>query len=138
MKITQIPWIEIPVNDFDNAVVFYGKVLGLIFNHQSFEGRRHAISKLNEHLSISLVESKEIICQGPGPVLFFKVESDMGLVLERVESFGGKIIQPKSLIRNTNKDGATIIAKTMIDHKSGYYALFCDSENHLLALYSNS
>ncbi len=138
MKITQVPWIEIPATNFKRAVLFYKSVFGFVFEYYEFNGRRHAVYKMNATLSIAIVEHKEIVFTGTGPLIYFKIDSDMSLILESVVQYEGKIIQPKMLIRNTNSQGVSVIPKTLIDSKSGYFALISDSENHLLGLYSNS
>jgi predicted enzyme related to lactoylglutathione lyase len=73
-----------------------------------------------------------------GSVIFFDVNS-LGIdnVLKNVEKFGGKILMPKTLLKNKLPDGKITIAKTYIDQQSGYVAYILDTEGNKLGLYSH-
>jgi predicted enzyme related to lactoylglutathione lyase len=69
-------------------------------------------------------------------VLFFFVNvlSDSIDVATR---FGGKVITPKTLIKQTDKNGNLMITQNLIDNKVGYFAELLDSEGNTISLYSN-
>ncbi len=137
-----ICWFEIPVKNMNRAIRFYENVLDVSFDLQVFGGIQHAVfvSKRREHFDITGAlrtiseKDKEIF----GSVIFFDVNAiGMENVLRKTELFGGKILMPKTLLKNKLEDGRISIAKTYIDQQSGYVAYILDTEGNKLGLYSH-
>ncbi|MDQ3189957.1 MAG: hypothetical protein M3Q58_00020 [Bacteroidota bacterium] len=134
-----VSWIEIPAIDFHRAVKFYSKVFRIDFTMEEFHNLPHAIFPANESPGVNgaIVETKMDQVLGNGPVLFFST-FDMPSTLDLIENNGGKVLQHKTLIKNTTKEGEVTIPKTLIDGNVGYFAYFKDSEGNKMGLYSNS
>lgn len=120
-----ITWFEIPVKDFDRAKKFYSAIY-------DFDMPEMMMGPIR--MGFLLYEQKEhrvggAICLGdkyvPSPdgiVAYLNGGSDLSIVLDRVESAGGKVIQPKTFIRED----------------LGYVATFIDTEGNRLGLHSRS
>ena len=128
----EINWIEIPVLDLNKAKKFYTNVLGFQVNEATIEDEKQLIFKA-ANIKGMLYKADEI---HNGITVFFHV-SRMSEVLERVKIFGGDIVTPKTLLRNSTSDGDTISA-TFFDGKMGYYAKVKDTAGNILGLHSNS
>lgn len=136
-------WFEIPVKHMQRAVCFYENVFEVGFDMQMFGGIQHAVfvNKRGESFDItgalrdiSALADEKIF----GSVIFFDVNAiGMDTVLRRVEQFGGKILMPKTLLKNKLTDGRITIAKTYIDQQSGYVAYIMDTEGNKIGLYSH-
>lgn len=136
MKHANIIWFEIPVVDLNRAIKFYSSVFNMLIEKQIILDREFGVIK-KEHCGIGgVLVKKEGNVPGQGVVLFFYVNvlSDS---LETAVRAGGKIIQPKTLIKQTDKDGNRTISQNLIDNKVGYYAEIADSEGNIISLYSN-
>ncbi len=137
MKSGQVCWFEIPVIKLDRAIHFYSAILNVKIEKMKILDKDNGIfKKENHHIGGVLVE-KEGHTSGKGPMIFFFV---VGLsdVLINVTTLGGKIITPKTLIRQMDDKGNSIIAKNMIDGDTGYFSEIEDCEGNVLGLYSNS
>lgn len=137
MAYATLQWIEIEVDDLDLGAKFYRDAVGFQVEHKFFNDKplvllkdkfEHTIGTLvprvNEHLG--------------GVTIFYKVPFDLSQFLAKVEMHGGKIIEPKKLIKNRTVDGKSVIPKNLIDHNIGYYAVCKDPFGNKFALYSNS
>jgi predicted enzyme related to lactoylglutathione lyase len=137
-------WFEIPVKDFYRSMKFYAQVFRHIrFEIVEFNGISQAIFRPldgnNKFLMTgALVEYPDRSDERNGPILFFTIHEDMREVLNRVEKFGGTVIQGKELIRNKMDDGRFVIPKTLIDGNVGYFSYFKDTEGNQIGLYTNS
>ncbi len=137
-----ICWFEIPVKNMQRAVHFYENVFDLGFDMRIFGGIQHAVfaNKRGDSFDITgalrdVSGSEEKIF---GSVVFFDVNSvGMDNVLKNIEKYGGKILMQKTLLKNKLADGRITIAKTYIDHQSGYVAYIMDTEGNKIGLYSN-
>jgi hypothetical protein len=136
MKHANIIWFEIPVQDLPRAIRFYSSLLNIIIEKQVLLDREFGIIKKEDCGIGGVLVKKENHQVGTGPVLFFFVNvlSDSIDVATR---FGGKIITPKTLIKQTDKDGNRLITQNLIDNKIGYFAELLDSEGNSISLYSN-
>lgn len=120
-----ITWIEIPVSDFDRALKFYSSIYDYEMPH---------ITSGAVRMGFLLYEQKEhrvggAICQGPGYVpsqtgvlAYLNGGADLSVVLDRVGKAGGKILTPKTFIR----EGL------------GYFAHILDTEGNRIALHSRN
>lgn len=137
-----ICWFEIPVKNMQRAKTFYENVLDVSFDMQIFGGIQHAVfvSKRSENYEITGALRDVSDCDKEifGSVIFFDVNAiGMDDVLKKVEPCGGKILMPKTLLKNKLEDGRITIAKTYIDQQSGYVAYILDTEGNKLGLYSH-
>ncbi|MFI5150509.1 MAG: VOC family protein [Bacteroidia bacterium] len=133
-------WYEIPAFDFDRAVTFYTKAIGLKIERRVFGTNfLGVIQDGSAGIPGAIVKSEagETEMLREGPVLFFKVY-DMSDTLMRIKELGGTVVREKALIRNPLENGTAVIPKTLIDNSLGYYAVFRDPEGNKMALYSNS
>lgn len=138
-----ICWFEIPVKDMERAKWFYENVFDVGFDMQVFGGIQHAVFVNKRGGNFDITGALRDISENAnerifGSVIFFDVNV-IGIdnVLKNVEKFGGKILMPKTLLKNKLKDGRITIAKTYIDQQSGYVAYIMDTEGNKLGLYSH-
>ena len=136
MKHAQLVWFEIPVREMDRAIRFYSSVLQVMIEKQKLLDREYGILKREDTGVGGVLVRKENIQPGSGVTLFFYVNV-LSDALETAQRFGGKIITPKTLIKQTDASGNRTIAQNLIDNKVGYFAELLDSEGNLIALYSN-
>ncbi|MGZ4049632.1 MAG: VOC family protein [Bacteroidia bacterium] len=137
MKSRQLCWFEIPVIFIDRAIKFYSTILSVKIEKKLLLDSYHGIFDKNTHLiGGSLVEKKNY-SPGKGTILFFCV-TDLTDTLHKTIELGGKIIIPKTLIKQTNGKGDIIVANNLIDENIGYYAEITDSEGNHIGLYANS
>ena len=137
MKAHEICWFEIPVLSIDRAILFYSSVLSCKIEKKILLDTYYGIfDKARHHLGGVLVEKKDY-SPGKGAILFFCV-IDISEVLSKTVELNGKIITPKTLIRQTNSQGDIIVASNLIDGNTGYYAEIADSEGNHVGLYANS
>lgn len=124
MEQNVIGWVEIPVTDMDRAKAFYEVVF-------DFEIQVYPMGELimgwfpfaqgKEGASGSLVKHPDAYRPSDthGTVVYFS-STDVQNELDRVETAGGSIIQPK----------------TQISEEIGYMAVLRDSEGNRIALHS--
>lgn len=136
MKHANIIWFEIPVQDLPRAIRFYSATLGIMVEKQLLLDREFGIIKKEDCGVGGVLVKKETHQPGHGPVLFFFVNV-LSDALEVATRFGGKIITPKTLIKQTDKDGNRMIAQNLIDNKVCYFAELLDSEGNAISLYSH-
>lgn len=131
-------WFEIPATDLEKAVKFYSEVLRVDFERVTLMGVTHAIfPRKGAYAGGAIVHAKDPINNGSTPMLYFKV-NDMTSALKAVTTFGGEVINPKTIMRRESADGRTMIPETLIDNNQGYFAVIRDTEGNKLALYSNA
>ena len=119
-------WFEIPVSDFSRAKKFYEA----IFNYQMPENKMGDAT-----MGFFLYDFKEgkvggAIVHNPallspsdkGSLVYLNCQPDLQIVLDRVETAGGKVIKEKTLIS--------------AEQQLGYWALISDSEGNNVALHS--
>ncbi|PCH94035.1 MAG: hypothetical protein COB85_06085 [Bacteroidetes bacterium] len=134
-----ITWFEIPTKDFDRALSFYKNVFNKEMDIFIFSGIRHGVFKLEGQLTGAIVETKSKDSDQHGVVIYFNANPDMSEIIDLVKENGGKLLEPKTLIRNTRSaDGMAEIPKNLIDGNIGYYAYIEDCEGNKMGLYSNS
>jgi uncharacterized protein len=128
-------WFEIYVDEIERAINFYSAVFKVALEQKKFGDNLYAVfPALNKGIAGVLTQGK---IQSGNTVLFFYT-ADMSVSIETIVYNGGKIIQPKTLIKNTDVNGNSIIPRTLIDGNTGYYAYFSDTEGNKMGLYSNS
>ncbi len=123
MEYNMVGWFEIPATDIERAKSFYDAVFNIEVQIQDFggvlmgwfpyaEGKSGAAGSLIQNDAYEPSDSK-------GVLIYFSSE-DVNTEMDRVETAGGKIIQPK----------------TQISPDVGFMALFSDSEGNRIALHS--
>ncbi len=127
MELTNaINWFEIPVADFDRAKKFYET----IFSYQMPENQMGQ-SKMGFFLydfkagkiGGAIVYNPELYTpSNNGTLVYLNCQPDLQIVLDKVETAGGRIIAPKKIISP--------------EQNLGYQALIIDSEGNKVALHS--
>lgn len=122
---TQNPvnWFELPVNDLDRATNFYQSVLNIELDHQQIGGLNMAWFPMvdgGDGATGTLIQNESYTPSYEGTLIYFSV-ADIETTLQRVESNGGKVLNPKTSIG-----------------KFGFVAHFEDSEGNRIALHSDS
>ena len=134
-----IAWFEIPTKDFDRALSFYKNVFNVPMDIFEFSSLRHGVFKLEGQLTGAIVESESKDSDVYGPVIFFNANPDMSELIDLVQENGGKMLLPKTLIKNSrSEDGMAEIPRNLIDGNIGYFSYFEDCEGNKMGLYSNS
>ncbi|MEE4197888.1 MAG: VOC family protein [Bacteroidales bacterium] len=112
-----ISWVEIPAINFDRAVEFYNSVFNLNLPAEDFGDEKMACFPNGEG-AISCAPdfnpSKE------GVMVSFTVPDTIEATIKRIESKGGKILQPKTKIEAEGRD---------------YFAICTDSEGNKIGIY---
>ena len=115
-----INWFEIPVTDFARARQFYESILATELKlDESFPGMRMALFPGDEVCGC-LVEFAESRPHADGVRIYLNAGDDLRPILDRVEGAGGKIIMPRTFIRED----------------IGYIGMFSDSEGNIIGLHS--
>ncbi|MDZ7808624.1 MAG: VOC family protein [Gracilimonas sp.] len=120
-----INWFEIPTKDISRAKSFYEAIFGFeLFDLDIGDGLKMALFPAESgSVGGALIQKEEFYnpSETQGPLLYLNANPDLQVVLEKVESAGGKISIPKRLITEDN----------------GYMAVILDSEGNRVALHSN-
>lgn len=115
-----INWFEIPVYDFDRAVVFYNSIYGIQMETSEANGYSMAYFPAQSGIGGAIVCGDGCVPSNTGPLLYLNAGKDLEDVLSKVEDAGGRLI----------------MTKTLISEDAGYFALFLDTEGNRLALHS--
>ncbi len=115
-----VSWFEIPAINFQQAVDFYNQIYGIDME-KNFDGNyAMAFFPTEKGIGGAIVAGPGSTPSDSGPLIYLNAGKDLNQILNRIESAGGRIIMPK----------------TMINEESGYFAIFIDSEGNKLALHS--
>ena len=135
MKHANIVWFEIPVKNLDRAIAFYSNLLGItITRHKLYQTEYGIFDKKNTGISGSLKVDESKVGKGVTLFFFVNVLSD---AMDTAITCGGKVILNKTLLKQVDEQGKTVLAHNMIDNQVGYYAEMLDSEGNQIALYSH-
>jgi predicted enzyme related to lactoylglutathione lyase len=116
-----INWFDIPATNFERAVRFYETVLGVSLIRENMLGAQMGIFPAKPGEATGAVLSRDGVTPGTtGSTIYLKAGNDLSMALERVEIAGGKIVHPKTFI----KEGW------------GYFAIILDSEGNTVGLQS--
>tara|TARA_R100000935_G_C2816108_1_gene157411 strand:- start:1005 stop:1409 length:405 start_codon:yes stop_codon:yes gene_type:complete len=115
-----ISWFEIPAINFQQSVDFYNKIFGMEMEKTIDDNYAMAFFPSEKGIGGAIVAGPGSIPGIIGPLLYLNAGKDLNIVLNRVESAGGRIV----------------MNKTLINEESGYFAIFIDSEGNKLALHS--
>jgi predicted enzyme related to lactoylglutathione lyase len=110
--------VEIPCKDFEKIRKFYGDVFG--WETQTMAEMDYAMFKAPEGPGGGFSKQAKI---APEAGVFIYIEvGDMDATLKKIETAGGKMVQPK----------------TQISPDFGYYAVFHDIEGNMIGLWSKN
>ncbi len=116
-----INWFDIPVLDIERAATFYSTILGVELTHH--EAQPDIVMKWfpldEEHGSGGLIQGGGQKPSSEGTVVYFNAGDDVDPVLNRVQAAGGRVLMAKSG-----------------DEKTGYVAVFIDTEGNRVGLHS--
>ena len=118
----QAVWIEIPVKDIERAMTFYQAVFNLQSTEVMTDDVRRTTTLVDTSTGgpgISLNQTRDFEPSNKGVLVYIDAGEDLTQQLNRVESAGGKIVEPKTPMG-----------------EAGNYATILDTEGNILALYS--
>lgn len=115
-----VNWFEIPVLNLKRAVVFYNHLYDIQMDMTELNEYAMAFFPTNGGIGGALVMGPGSIPSETGSLIYLNGGEDLQVLVNRVESAGGRVV----------------LEKTKIDDNSGYFALFIDTEGNKLALHS--
>ena len=116
-----IYWFDIPATHFARAVKFYESVLGNKLIQENMLGAQMAIFPAKPGEATGAIMAREGVTPGAaGTTIYLKAGNDLAVALARVQTAGGKVVFPKTFI----KEGF------------GYFAIMIDSEGNSVGLHS--
>ncbi|MFM9884387.1 MAG: VOC family protein [Burkholderiales bacterium] len=116
-----INWFDIPATSFERAVRFYETVLGTKLMQENMLGAQMAIFPAKPGEATGAIMAREGATPGAnGTTIYLKAGNDLAVALGRVQAAGGKVVFPKTFI----KEGF------------GYFAIMIDSEGNAVGLHS--
>ena len=119
-----ISWFEIPTSDIKRAADFYEKIFDIKMIPMDTPNIQMRLFPIENIMDIggSLVFNKDFYKSSltEGPLIYLNGNPDVQLILDKVESAGGKILVPK----------------TQISPEYGYMAVILDTEGNRIALHS--
>jgi predicted enzyme related to lactoylglutathione lyase len=115
-------WFEIPAADFERTRAFYSRIFDCDLPRQEMGGDLMGFLpfEMGKGVAGAVILSDAMRPSRDGPRIYLNGGDDLQPILDRVESAGGKVDTPKTLI---NED-------------IGYYAVFEDTEGNRIALHS--
>ena len=135
MKHANLIWFEIPVKNMDRAIRFYSEVLQIKIEKKNLYHVEYGHFDRNKiGVGGCLVERPEAAGKGVSLFFYVNVLSD---AIKLAVDLGGKVVTPKTLLKQVDANGNTILAENLIDNQIGYYAELLDSEENPLSLYSH-
>jgi len=118
-----INWFEIAVSDLDRAKKFYENVFDIEMTTMDMNGMNMAFFPMESNSSNTgggLVKHEMYKPSTDGAVIYLNGNPDLSVPLSHVESSGGQVVMPKTLITD----------------EIGYMAFFKDTEGNKVALHS--
>jgi len=115
-----VSWFEIPVLDLKRAVTFFNHIYNIKMEMAEMNEYAMAFFPTNNGIGGALVMGPGCVPSETGSLIYLNGGEDLQVLLNKVETAGGRVI----------------LEKTKIDDDSGYFALFIDSEGNKLALHS--
>ena len=120
-----ISWFEIPATDLKRATKFYETIFDtqlIPMDMPEIKMRMFALTDMMSGVGGALVDSggSHKPSATDGPLIYLNGSPDLQIVLDRVETAGGKVLMPK----------------TEITPEYGYMALLLDTEGNRIGLHS--
>ena len=121
-----ISWFEIPATDLTRAKKFYEAIFDITLvplDTPNLKMQLFPLEDMMTGIGGALVDSGGFHkpSASEGPLIYLNGNPDLQFVLDKIESAGGQILVPK----------------TLISPQYGYMAAFLDSEGNRIALHSN-
>jgi predicted enzyme related to lactoylglutathione lyase len=122
MQLHAANWFEIPVTDFERARAFYSEIFAYDMPHQEMAGALMGFLpfEMGKGVGGAIILADTMRPSRDGPRIYLNGGDDLQPILDRVESAGGRVDTPK----------------TLITEDIGYFAVFEDSEGNRVALHS--
>jgi len=120
-----VTWFEIPVSDFARAKKFYSQIFNFDMQENKMGDKLMGFFQcdfMQGGIGGAIVESPDLQTGENGSVVYLYAGDDLQIVLDRVETAGGKVLQ----------------AKALMSKEIGYTAFFLDTEGNRLALHSRN
>jgi uncharacterized protein len=117
-----INWVEIPVSDFERAKKFYSTIYDYEMPEMMMGLNRMGFllfDRAKAGIGAAIVQGEGYVPSPHGIKVYLSAGSGLEAILERINSLGGKIFLPK-----------TLIAPGM-----GFMASFEDSEGNIISLH---
>lgn len=116
-----ISMFEIPATDISRAINFYQALLDIKIEKMDVEGMQMGIFPYEgQIITCVIIKAEGYKPSSDGVTMYLNAGENLQVVLDRVEKDGGKILVPKT---------------AHVD-KSGFFAIFLDTEGNKLALNS--
>jgi len=119
-----ISWFEIPAADLSRAQKFYEMIFDITMIPMDTPNIKMRMFPLQDMMGVggALVHNADFYKPSAteGPLIYLNANPDVQLVLDKVETAGGKIMVPK----------------TQISPEYGYMAVLMDTEGNRVALHS--
>jgi uncharacterized protein len=120
-----ISWFEIPSKDLDRATKFYETIFGVQLIPLDVAQIRMRMFPVDDPMTAiggAVVHAEGFYkpSKKKGPLIYLNANPDVQHVLDRIESAGGTVVVPK----------------TLISAEHGYMAVFIDTEGNRIALHS--
>jgi uncharacterized protein len=120
-------WFEIPVTDTARAKKFYETILDVQLMTQDMNGMEMTYfpfdpAMQNGKVSGALVKSENHKPSADGAVIYLNANPAIQTVVDKIETAGGNVIMPK----------------TLISEEIGYMAFFMDTEGNRMALHASN
>ena len=119
-----ISWFEIPAADLSRAQKFYEMIFDITMILMDTPNIKMRMFPLQDMMGVggALVHNADFYKPSAteGPLIYLNANPDVQLVLDKVETAGGKIMVPK----------------TQISPEYGYMAVLMDTEGNRVALHS--
>ena len=119
-------WFEIPASDFDRAKKFYESIFNYEMPESTMGDARMGFFLYDFKagkvggaivLNTNLLQPSE-----KGSLVYLNAQPDLQIILDRIESAGGTILKPKTIISE--------------EQNLGYWALIKDTEGNRVAFHS--
>lgn len=120
-----ISWFEIPSTDLDRATKFYETIFNsklIPMDFPNIKMRMFPLDDMMTQVGGAIVDSGGFHKPSAteGPLIYLNANPDVQIILDRIESAGGKILVPK----------------TEISPEIGHMAVFTDTEGNRIAIHS--
>ncbi len=114
-----INWFEIPVTDFARAKKFYSEIFSIEMQEMMMGPHQMGFFP-GGGVSGAIVKAEGYKPSADGALIYLAAGEDLSGVMNKIESSGGKILQPKM----------------QVTEEIGFIAIFKDTEGNKVALHS--
>ncbi|WP_205728971.1 VOC family protein [Flagellimonas onchidii] len=112
---------EIPASDISRAIKFYETILAIDIEKMEFPEVEMGLLPMEDQMVVGVIMKGEGYTPSPdGVTVYLNGGNDLKVILDKVESSGGKILIPK----------------TPHADEVGFFAIFIDSEGNKIGLHS--